>query len=490
MPPFLDTVSQGEGSPQGMMLVGSLASVSILSLLADCDRARSCQFMKASPAVNSITRFDHPREEIDLVVLGKSIWNQKVLIGLISLVFVALAVLYVATATRQYEVSSVLRPVALNELDALNRSKIYELSPKAALMRVAASLDSHETRLSFYRKNPELFEPFRRDGRTSEQVFEDFNWESLKLNLPDPKALTANTYIALKLTYPAGVDGVRLLNDLVAYAVDNERQQVASDVDVIVQNQIREVEGKLMIAREAYEGDKHSQIAKLLEGDGLRRAELQDELKGLRLQLRTQRVARIAQLDEAIIIARRLGITRPTTPSALGQTEAVSHGSVIRTEVNSQQAPLYFMGTEALLAERQALNQRSNDDFTSQRIAVIAKELQLLKVNRQVEVLQARENEELFLRGVDGYRAELLRLHHLGLDLSQLKLVSVDRKAFEPLAPIKPRKVLIVLLAGIFGLMLAMGIALIRHAVSHQPRTVRRVEALPAANLSQGAMVE
>ncbi len=431
--------------------------------------------------MNSITRLDHPRDEIDLVVLGKSFWSQKLLIGLVSLFFLILAVIYVATATKQYEVSSVLRPVALNELDALNRSGIYELTPIAALMRVAASLDSYETRLGFYRKNPELFEPLRRDGRTSEQVFEDFNWESLKLNLPDPKALSANTYIALKLTYPAGVDGVRLLNDLVAYAVDSERQYVASDVNVIVKNRIAELESKLMIAREAYENDKHSRVAKLLEEDNVRRAKLHDELRGLRLQLQTQRMARIAQLDEAISIARRLGIAKPTTPSALGQVEAVTQGNIIRTEVNNQQAPLYFMGTEALLAERQALHQRSNDDFTSQRIAIIAKELQLLKVNRQVEVLQARENEELFLKGVEEYRAELVRLRHLGLDMNQLKLVSIDRQALEPLVPVKPRKLLIVLMAGIVGLILGMGIALVRHVASLHPREVLRVEVLPAA---------
>ncbi|MNP87376.1 hypothetical protein D3C76_1882310 [compost metagenome] len=41
MPLFLDTVSQGEGSPQGMMLVGSSASVAILSILADCERVQA-----------------------------------------------------------------------------------------------------------------------------------------------------------------------------------------------------------------------------------------------------------------------------------------------------------------------------------------------------------------------------------------------------------------------------------------------------------------
>ncbi|MBM3106687.1 LPS O-antigen chain length determinant protein WzzB [Pseudomonas sp. V1] len=439
--------------------------------------------------MNSITRFDHTRHnEIDLIALGRSVWKQKRLVALIGLVFASLAGFYAFTATKQYEVGSVLRPIAMNEFDALNRSGVYKLSPKNALMRVAASLDSYEARLGFYRSNPELFEPFRRDGRSDEQVFDDFNRDSLKLDLPDSKTLTANTYIGLKLGYPEGVDGVKLLNGLVAYAVESERQQVAADVDVIVQNRIRELNGKLEIARETYDNDKKLRIAKLLEGDELRRAKLLDELQGLRLQLRTQRSARIAQLDEAISIARGLGIVRPTTPSALGQGEPATQGSVIRTEIFNQQIPLYFMGTEALMAERQALRQRSSDDFTAQRIAVIAKELQLLKVNREVEVLQARENEEFFLKDVEGYRAELIHLRNLGLNMDQLKLVSIDRQALEPLAPIKPRKALVVFLGLVVGILMGVGVASVRHLIANHRLSAHRIDAAPTAKASQGAI--
>jgi LPS O-antigen subunit length determinant protein (WzzB/FepE family) len=435
--------------------------------------------------VNSITRFDPPRhDEIDLVALTKSVWRQKRLIALVGLLCASLAGLYAFTATKEYEVESVLRPIAMNELDAINRSGLYKLSPKTALMRVAASLDSYETRLSFYRNNSELFEPFRRDGRTDEQVFDGFNRNSLKLDLPDSKTITANTYIGLKLTYAAGVDGVRLLNGLVAYAIETERQQVVADVDVIISNRTQELERKLLIARETYETNKQIRIAKLLEGDDLRRAKLQDELKGLRLQLRSQRNARIAQLDEAISIAEGLGITKPTTPSALGQGEASAQGNVIRTEVNNQQIPLYFMGAEALKAERQALRQRSSDDFTAQRVAEIAKELQLLNVNREIEMLQARKNEDFFLKDVESYRAELIRLRNLGLNLDQLKLVSIDRLALEPLGPVKPRKVLIILLGLIVGVVVGVAVALMRHVLVNHRSPAQRLEVLSSASPS------
>lgn len=149
---------------------------------------------EATPVLNSITRFENSRgDEVDLVALGKSVWRQKRIIASAGLICASLACVYAFTATKQYEVASVLRPVAMKELDALNRSGVYKLSPKGALMRVAASLDSYETRLNFYRNNPEFFKQLRLDGRSDEQVFDDFNRGSLKLDLPNSKTLTANT---------------------------------------------------------------------------------------------------------------------------------------------------------------------------------------------------------------------------------------------------------------------------------------------------------
>ena len=66
----------------------------------------------------------------------------------------------------------------------------------------------------------------------------------------------------------------------------------------------------------------------------------------------------------------------------------------MRTEINNQQVPLYFMGTDALEPERVALQQRKTDDFTEGRIAQIARELQLLQSNREVKVLKQRQNED------------------------------------------------------------------------------------------------
>lgn len=183
----------------------------------------------------------------------------------------------------------------------------------------------------------------------------------------------------------------------------------------------------------------------------MRRAQLNDELRALRVQLKVMREDRIAQLSEAIEIARTLGLSRPTSPSSLAQQGDEKGGNVIRTEINNQQIPLYFMGTEALEAERQTLRKRSSDDFTEPRIAQIRKDLLLLEQNRTVQQLQQRQNDEVFVKGVEKLRAERIRLSNISTDLSELRLVNIDRPAVAPSAPIYPRKSLFVVLGLVVG---------------------------------------
>ncbi len=372
--------------------------------------------------------------------------------------------LYAMLAPRYYTVQSVLRPAAIKDLDELNHLGIYELSPTQALAQVGATLDSYENRLAFFREHPHLFADLVQPGRTLEQTFEAFNDEAFKLLQTDPKKPEGTSpYVGLQLTYPEALDGVEIVNSFVDFSLANVRKEIAADLETLIGNRLSQLDKKIAAARASYEASKEIKIAKLSEADALKRAQLNDELAALRQQLKTRRDNRINQLNEAIRIATSLGITKPTTPSSLGAAQITSQGSVIRTEVNNQQIPLYFMGSDALEAERKALLARRSDDFTEPRIAEIARELKLLEHNRQIEVLNSRENEDLFLKDLAGWREEAARLRAMQLDAGSLNLVSIDQRAVEPSRPIKPRKAMIVALALVLGGMLGVFIALIRN---------------------------
>lgn len=405
-------------------------------------------------------------DEIDLFELLHSLWRQKVLVIGCTIFAGLVGVGYAFVASPEYQISSVLRPAAINELDAINRSEVYKLPVIEALAKVGSQLDSYDARLEFFKANEALFEAYRRPGQNPEQSFENFNRNAINLILPDAKKSEApGSYIRLELQYPKGVDGVAILNGFVDYAIALTRKEVGTDLKVIVSNRLNELKGKIDAARSSYETDKESKIATLLEGDQLKRAQLEDELRALRLQMKMERSDRLAELTEAISIAKSMGIKSPTTPSSMADSSSNGPNRVMRTEVNNQKIPLYFMGTAALEAERAALQQRTSDDFTNSRVAEISKELQLLEVNREVEVLKARGNEDVFLQDVEPLRAEVARLRSLNIDVDTLKLVNIDRRAQEPLGPIKPRKLLIVALGLVAGLAAGLLAALVRHFI-------------------------
>ena len=402
-------------------------------------------------------------DEIDLGELIRALWERKRLIICVAAVVTLLSVAYAFLATKYYRTQSILRPVAMNVLDELNASGLYELTPEEALQRVGAGISSYEYRLEYFNANQELFGPdAMSDGQTPEQALNQII-EDFEILRPDPKRPDGGfSYVGLAYTYPWGVKGADIVNGLIQYVIQRERTALAEDVEVIIRNRLAKLEQRMAAERAAYQADKQAKIASLSEADALKRAELQDELNSLRKQLRTRRDDRIAQLNEAIMIAKSLGIEKPSTPSTLADNLPVSgSGNVIRTEVNNQQIPLYFMGTEALEAERNALQKRRSDEFTEPRIAKLQADLRLLEQNREVELLRQRADEDVYIENYAKWSQEAAELKGLNLNLSALQLVNVDRQAIYPRSAIKPKRLLVVLVGGVLGMMLGLFVAMI-----------------------------
>lgn len=420
--------------------------------------------------MNNLPQTSHSNaadDEIDLFELAQSIWQERILVVIVTAAVTVLALIYALVATPVYQTASILKPAKIKDLDELNSLGVYDLTPTAALERVGAALESYETRFSFFQNNQALFEPILREGRSAEQNFEAFNRDNIKILKPDPDPKKANSfspYVGLQLEYSNMLDGPAIVNGLVQYAIELERTRLEEDLEVVIANKLEKIQRDLEVLRTGYQTDKEIKITSLTESDHLKRLKLQDELAAIRLALTTQRENRIKQLDEAMAIAASLGIKKPATPSSLSEGARVS-GSVIKTEVNNQTIPLYFMGTDALDAEKQTLLQRTNDDFTSGRIVEIQQELKLLEHNRNIEILQSRENEDLFLTELVDKQKAIADLKNLKVDMDKLALVSLDKVATQPRQAIKPKKTLIVAVGIVLGGMLGLFAALVRSAI-------------------------
>lgn len=404
-------------------------------------------------------------DEIDLVEVMRGLWAERILIVVVAVVVTAVAAAYAFLATPEYRVQSVLRPASVQHLDLLNATGVISLGRDEALRRIGAGLESYDHRLAYFRTNVDRFEALREEGRTVEQAVDEFHRERLRMLLPDPKREEGlSAFVGVEMTYPRGVDGVNLLNGFVDFVIDLERERLLAELNALIANRLSQLDGKIAAGLSGYESTKASRIARLLEADRVRRAELEDELRTTRDLLKKTRLNRIQQLDEAIKIATSLGIRKPSTPGFLAGAERPPTAGEIRLEVNSQQIPLYFLGTEALAAEREVLQNRRGDDFTEPRIAQLEKELQLLASNRQVEALRTRADEQLFLEELAGWRQEAARLGAIKIDPEHLHLVHIDQRAVEPIKPVKPRRALIVALGLVLGGMAGLMAALVKRA--------------------------
>lgn len=427
----------------------------------------------STPLPTPHTAAQYPDDEIDLYELFQSIWQEKMLVALITAVVTVLALTYAVLATPVYQVQGIVRPATLKDLDELNGTGIYNLSRTEALNMVGESLESYGTRLNFFKANQPLFENLFSANLTPEQVFDRLNRENLKLLTPPPVKKDTDEesfskYVGIQLEYTKEVDGPAIVNGLIQHAIDLERAKVLDDLAVIIENKLERLQRGINVARVGYEANKEIQIAKLTEEDKLKKAQLTDELNALREELKARRLNRITHLEEAITIAEAMGIKKPSTPYSLDKDlSSARNGNVILTEVNNQQNqyPLYFMGSEALNAERATLLARTDDDFTSGRIVEIHKELKLLENNRRIETLHARENEDLFLSEIADHRKEINRLNNLKVDMDKLKIVQIDQQAVQPTSAIKPNKKLIVAIGLVLGGMLGLFAALIRSMI-------------------------
>lgn len=411
-------------------------------------------------------------DEIDLVELFRALWRQRLLIVGVTFAVTLVAAVYAFLATPYYQTKTYLRPVPQSTLDQLNETGIYKLTPEDALNRVASALSSYDNRLDYFLNNQELFQAIEPQVDLPEQAFADFNEQAFEMLHPDPKKTeNRSAYVGLKLTYPKGMEGSAIVNGFVDYVLELERKEIADDLESLIANRLARLDMNMEAQRANYSAAKEAKIATLLEDAALKRAQLQDELGALRAELKTRRNNRIQELNEAITIADSLGIRTPTSPSAMAAS-ARSGTQVIRTEVTNQETPLYFLGTEALTAERDALADRKSDDFVEPRIAEIQSELAMLKNNREVEILKAREGEDLYLTNLAQLREEASRLKGIKLDTERLRLVRLDQPALQSTNPIKPKKPLILALGLVLGAMLGVFVALVRSLMNRESAQV------------------
>ena len=159
-------------------------------------------------------------------------------------------------------------------------------------------------------------------------------------------------------------------------------------------------------------------------------ASIQAEINEVRYQLTSKlklaeerRLDTIVSLKEALRVARALGIKEPSMfPMKLDKSQAA-------LSVNTAEVPLYMRGTEAL--------------------------------ETQITVLESRKSDEPFIAEFRDLEERRVFLEGISIQANSLSAVTVDESARVPYRAERPRKVLILIVGLLFGLIGGLILAIV-----------------------------
>lgn len=390
----------------------------------------------------SINRTD---SELDLFSLLLSLWERRILIVSVFLAVLSMAGVYIGITEPVYQVHAELKRPGEERLKRLVIPGVFSISPGRALTRVGNSLMTYDVRLAFFNEHPELF-GFNPSGDLSaEQFYAEFDAAHFQIaRQHDNDGLDLSVHVNLQ--YNKGIEADRIVEQLILWVQAREVESLKSDISLLIEQRLVDLDMELSNLRRKHEKSLSMQVAQLLEQDNIKKQQFLDEKEAIKSSLIRKRKNRIKQLEEAIRIAKSLGIKRP-----------VERASASYVGVPSPDYPLYLLGSEALEAEKAVLISREDDSFVEPELIRIDRELALLGNNRYVETMQSRgEESTLFINGYWQVELAINSLKKFDVEVINPVLLSIDRGIIASVNPVKPRRTVILGLAGIVGLMLGL----------------------------------
>jgi len=365
---------------------------------------------------------------------------------------VALALAYTFLASTSYSTELTFAPSpdglrAYNNVPGINYS---EANATAELARRLSSWENHHQFLQASDAGKAALQEASASSPSEDPLALSRRTFSNRFSFTSPG--DQNHTGSIRYQYQQTSSGPELVNAYFTWTLTEYTQDLTERSDRAIDNAIQQNERQMQALVEAYQDSTQTRITRRTENDWIRLSQLHDQLEAEKNALVAQREERIRTLSQAEQIAEQLNITQPTTPRELGRQQDAR--DVVYAEFNSQNTlPLYFMGTEALRAERLVLERNLHEEVKTAAIRSIEKEIEQLQHNREVEAILAREDESPFIDSYNELQEKNLLLQASRIAPEDIRVAVVTLWAYQPDAPDSPRRSLILALALIGGSM-------------------------------------
>jgi LPS O-antigen subunit length determinant protein (WzzB/FepE family) len=343
-------------------------------------------------------------DEIDLVELFVSLWKEKIGIITITLAFGIVSVAYAYTRTPIYSIDAEIIPptqVEFSELEikvSLDQPTLFTYNPNASFLQqqelleiVNSNSNSNSTSLNA----PDAFSKFLAVlnsnshistlAKDNEELFKQtFNLElndDLIKNIKSRRTIkipntTKKTNDLLSDSYTLSLKGIdrdslkKMIEIDLAKASETTTSQIKNTLVSQITKKLQE-----------YKTEQQYEIATLIE-----------KIKARKSYLLAQRFDTISKLNDALKIATKLGIEKPTNTSLLSTKDQAVNFSA---EFNNTTPEPYLKGTQLLQTEIEILETTDNNIFIDDDLRGMAAQKSLLENNLHIKQLETEKDRLL-----------------------------------------------------------------------------------------------
>ncbi len=408
-----------------------------------------------------------PEDEIDLFELWTGLVEEKWTILLSVLIALVLAATYAFLGPKTYEVKVSFLPSFEKDVLNLNFGDVIKIS--AADLYQSFTDDLRSPSFSYELMANKLVQGLF-EKNTPEDVVISSLQKSITPRFPEQgkQKMLINDLLLTEVSVQAhsSDNAMHLAKAVIAEALATTKDKLLDNLNKTIDIRLKDNLKQYELISIQVNDELNAEISRLKEIDFEERENILEEVKLLRSQSKQERLYTITRLDSDLKLAEKLGIHQPINP--LDYQRKVSSSTLI--DINKENPSRYWLGTEILGAEIQSLQNRKDDDAFIGHLVTLQTKLSALDVNVKINTILARENNAPFSQELRKLRVEQRYLEEAKSKImsAPFEVVRVVREPIKPSGPIKPKKSLILAVAGVLGLMLGVFVASIRRAIKNR----------------------
>jgi chain length determinant protein (polysaccharide antigen chain regulator) len=290
--------------------------------------------------VNSNTPTPAAADEIDLVELFQSLWQQKLLIIAFTVVATLAAAAFAFLSTPEYETKAGVLPPRLSDIASYNlgrsEAKLEEFKVSDVYAVFKTNLLSASLKRSFFREIYLPTLPADEADRAQDKLWKEFN-KTLTVKAPDIK--NNPDFYEVTVTHESPEQAAEWVNTYVAMSAKKTEEDMQDNV-------LTEIAAKGQV--------------------------FERQIDASRITAQKRREDRIARLREALVVAEAVGFDAPQVVA--GKTS--SDGDLAQFIDGNL---MYMRGAKAMRAELAVLEKRENDDPFIAELRGLENQLDFLK---------------------------------------------------------------------------------------------------------------